>query len=115
MQYCKEARSRNHLNRSKDGEQILLQNICVVLDTKIAIQELNVEYTVLVDRTSTHGNDILAADTCSLSVHNEFIWILLDHPTSELLSMPFWIVGIKAKLIVESTNDICQVWGHTEK
>ena len=70
MNYCKEARSSNHFNRSKDGEQILLENICVVLYTKIVIQELNFEYTVPVDRTSTHGNDILAAATLSLSVHN---------------------------------------------
>ena len=115
MKYCKEARSRNHFNRSKDGEQILLVDICVVLDTKIVIQELNVKYTVLVDRTSTHGNNILAAATCSLSVNNGFIWILLDHPISELLSMPFWIVDIEAKLLVESTDDIFQVWVHTEK
>ena len=73
MKYCKEARSRNHFNRSKDGEQILLENICVFLDTKIVIQELNVEYTVQVDRTRTHGNDILADATCYLSVQNEFI------------------------------------------
>ena len=62
MEYCKEARSRNHFNRSKDGEQILLENICVVLDTKIVIQELNVEYTVPVDSTRTHGNYILATE-----------------------------------------------------
>ena len=115
MNYCKEAISINHFNRSKDGEQILLENICIVLDTKIVIQELNVEYTVPVDSTRTHGNDILAASTCSLSVHNEFIWIFLDHLISELISMPFWIVGIEDKLLVESTDDICQVWGHTEK
>ena len=71
MKYFKEARIINHFNRSKDGEQILLENICVFLDTKIVIQELNVEYTITVD--STYGDDILAADTCSISAHNEFI------------------------------------------
>ena len=63
MKYFKEARSSNNFNRSKDGEHILLENICVVLDTKIVIEELNVEYTVPVDRTSNHGNDILVAET----------------------------------------------------
>ena len=82
MKYCKEARIRNHSNRIKDGEQILQENICVVLDTNIVIQELNVEYTVPVDSTSTHGNDILAAATCYLSVHNELIRILLDNSIS---------------------------------
>ena len=93
----------------------MLENICVVLDTKIVIQELKVEYSVPVDSTRTHGNDILASATFSLSVHNELIWIILDHPISELLSMTFWIVGIKYKLLVESTDKIFQVWGHTEK
>ena len=93
----------------------MLENIFVVLDTKIVIQELNVEYTVRVDMTSTHGNDILAAAPCSLSFHNEFIWTLLDCPISELFSVPFWIVGIEAKLLVEITDDIFQVWGHTKK
>ena len=63
MKYFKEVISSNHFNRSKDGERILLENICVVLDMKIVIQELNVDYTVPVDSTSTHGNDILAAAT----------------------------------------------------
>ena len=100
MKYCKEAISSNNFNRSKDGEQILLENICVVIDMKIVVQELNVEYKVPVDRTSTHGNDILLDATCSLSVNNEFIWILLDHPISELLSTPFCMVGIEDKLLV---------------
>ena len=89
----------------------MLENICVVLDTKIVLQEINVEYTVTVYRAKTHGNDILAANTCSLSVHNELIWILLDHPISELISIPFWVVGIEAKILAEITDDIFQVWG----
>ena len=89
------------------------ENICVFLDTKIIIQELNVEYTVLVDRTSTHGNDIMVDATFSISDHTEFIWILLDHPISEPLSVPFWIGFIEAKLLVESMGDIFQVLGYT--
>ena len=115
MKYFKESRSRNHFNRSKDGEQIVLENICVVLDTKILIQKLNVECMFPLDRTSTYGNDILGAATFSLSVHNKFIWILIYYPIYELLSIPFCIVGIKANLLVESTGDILQVWVHTEE
>ena len=104
MNYFKEAITSNNLNRNKDGEQILLENFCVVIDTKIVIKELNVEYMVPVYRTSNHGNDIMAASTCSLSVNNSFILILLDITISELISMPFWISDIEDKLLVENNG-----------
>ena len=92
MKYCKEARSSNNFNRGKYGEHILLENICVVLDTKRVIQELKVEYTVPLDRTRTHGNDILATATCSISVHNELIWIILDHPKGHGEKSIYWMI-----------------------
>ena len=55
------------------------------------------------------------ATSCLLSVHQKLFWIILYHPFKNLLTVPFCVVVSEAELFVKRTDDVSQVWGHSQK
>ena len=109
----KEATICNNFERRQNGEYIFLENVARAFNPKHVIQELNVEFTVPIDRAGTHGNDILTAAGRSLGMHQKLIWITLHHLGPEMLVMNLWIVGRETEFLVERTDDVSQIWRHS--
>ena len=66
MKDGKEATICYHYERQQNGEYIFLEYVARVVNPKHFIQELDVEFTVPIDRAGIHGNDILTAAKNSL-------------------------------------------------
>ena len=90
-----------------------MENVARTFILKHVIQELDVEFTVPIDRAGTHGNDILTAAGRSLGIHQKLFWMTLHHPGPELLAVNLWIVGRETEFLVERTDDASQIWRHS--
>ena len=109
----KEATICNHFERRQNSEYNFLEIVARAFNLNHIIQELNVEFTVTIDRAGTHGNDILTAAGSSLGMHQKLIWITLHHTGPELLAMTLWIVGRDTEFLVERTDEVIQIWRHS--
>ena len=48
-------------------------------------------------------------------MHQVFLWVLLDHPCTELLAIPLWIIRSEAELFVIGTYHLRQIWVDTKE
>ena len=87
----------------------------VASDMQLFIQELNIWHSIFKYIHGTHTNQILSASWSTFCVHQVFLRVLLDHPCTEALAVPPWIIRSEAELFVIGTYHLRQIWVDTKE